>query len=197
MSAIEVDAGHIIYTGPIDEYFDFRFGKLPYRSLKFDHQTLDQEQYQPVGTVNYPDAPDVPYTRISEYKHLTGQEHPRTTITYEYPAAEGRPLLPDPAAGESGAVQALRGARRRDRGRDLRRPARDLPLLQHGPDRRAGARDLPADRRDATCARGKGDFGRRRVKWRARGGAATISLPSGALPICPHDASFVQFLRPS
>ena len=45
----EVDAAHIIYTGPIDEYFDFRFGKLPYRSLKFDHQTLDQEWFQPVA----------------------------------------------------------------------------------------------------------------------------------------------------
>ena len=93
----QVDAAHIIYTGPIDEYFDFRFGKLPYRSLKFDHRTLDQVQYQPVGTVNFP-APDVPYTRISEYKHLTGQNHPRTTITYEYPAAEGDPYYPIPRA---------------------------------------------------------------------------------------------------
>jgi UDP-galactopyranose mutase len=91
----EVDAGHIIYSGPIDEYFDFRFGKLPYRSLKFDHKTIDQEQYQPVGTVNYP-SPDVPYTRISEYKHLTGQQAPRTTITYEYPSAEGDPYYPIP-----------------------------------------------------------------------------------------------------
>ncbi|MBN8147951.1 UDP-galactopyranose mutase, partial [Vibrio vulnificus] len=65
-------ADHIIYTGPIDEYFDFRFGKLPYRSLKFDHQTLDQEQFQDVAVVNYP-SEDVPFTRISEYKHLTGQ----------------------------------------------------------------------------------------------------------------------------
>jgi UDP-galactopyranose mutase len=91
----EIEAGHIIYTGPIDEYFDFRFGKLPYRSLKFDHQTIDQEHYQSVGTVNYP-SPDVPYTRISEYKHLTGQEAPRTTITYEYPSAEGDPYYPIP-----------------------------------------------------------------------------------------------------
>jgi UDP-galactopyranose mutase len=91
----EVSAAHIIYTGPIDEYFDFRFGKLPYRSLKFDHQTLEQERYQPVGTVNYP-SPDVPYTRISEYKHLTGQEAPVTTITYEYPSAEGDPYYPIP-----------------------------------------------------------------------------------------------------
>ena len=91
----EVAAGHIVYSGPIDEYFDFRFGKLPYRSLKFDHQTIDQEQYQSVGTVNYP-SPDVPYTRISEYKHLTGQQAPRTTITYEYPTAEGDPYYPIP-----------------------------------------------------------------------------------------------------
>ena len=88
-------ADHIIYTGPIDEYFDFRFGKLPYRSLKFDHQTLDQEWFQPVAVVNYP-SEDVPFTRISEYKHLTGQEAPVTTITYEYPSAEGDPYYPIP-----------------------------------------------------------------------------------------------------
>ena len=88
-------AAHIVYTGPIDEYFDFRFGKLPYRSLKFDHQTLEKEWHQPVAVVNYP-SPDVPYTRISEYKHLTGQNHPRTTITYEYPSAEGDPYYPIP-----------------------------------------------------------------------------------------------------
>jgi UDP-galactopyranose mutase len=90
-------AGHIIYTGPIDEYFDFRFGKLPYRSLKFDHQTLGEEWHQEVAVVNYP-AEDVPYTRISEYKHLTGQQAPVTTITYEYPSAEGDPYYPIPRA---------------------------------------------------------------------------------------------------
>ena len=93
----KVLADHIIYTGPIDEYFDFRFGKLPYRSLSFDHQTLDEEWHQPVAVVNYPDA-NVPYTRISEYKHLTGQEHPRTSITYEYPSEEGDPYYPIPRA---------------------------------------------------------------------------------------------------
>ena len=90
-------ADHIIYTGPIDEYFDFRFGKLPYRSLKFDHRTLEEEWNQPVAVVNYP-SPDVPYTRVSEYKHLTGQEAPVTTITYEYPSAEGDPYYPIPRA---------------------------------------------------------------------------------------------------
>jgi len=88
-------ADHIVYTGPIDEYFDFRFGKLPYRSLRFDHQTLEQEQFQEVAVVNYP-SEEVPYTRISEYKHLTGQEAPVTTITYEYPSAEGDPYYPIP-----------------------------------------------------------------------------------------------------
>jgi UDP-galactopyranose mutase len=90
-------ADHIIYTGPIDEYFDFRFGKLPYRSLKFDHRTLQEEWHQPVAVVNYPDEA-VPHTRVSEYKHLTGQQAPVTTITYEYPSAEGDPYYPIPRA---------------------------------------------------------------------------------------------------
>lgn len=91
----EVEAGHIVFTGPIDEYFGFRYGKLPYRSLRFEHQVVDAWQFQPVATVNYPD-PQVPYTRITEYKHLTGQQHPRTSITYEYPSAEGDPYYPIP-----------------------------------------------------------------------------------------------------
>jgi UDP-galactopyranose mutase len=88
-------ADHLIFTGPIDEYFEHRFGKLPYRSLKFDHQTLEQDRFQETGTINYP-APDVPYTRISEYKHLTGQQAAVTTVTYEYPSAEGDPYYPIP-----------------------------------------------------------------------------------------------------
>ena len=85
----------VIWTGPVDEYFDFRYGKLPYRSLRFEHSTLDQAEFQPVGTVNYP-AEEVPYTRISEYKHLTGQQHAKTSITAEYPSAEGDPYYPIP-----------------------------------------------------------------------------------------------------
>jgi len=91
----KIDADHIIYSGPVDEYFDFRFGKLPYRSLKFVHSTIDAESFQPVGTVNFP-SEDVPYTRISEYKHLTGQVHRQTSITLEYPSAEGDPYYPVP-----------------------------------------------------------------------------------------------------
>ena len=86
---------HLVFTGPIDEYFGYRFGKLPYRSLQFEHAQLDQEQFQPVAVVNFP-SPATEYTRITEYKHLTGQQSPRTSITYEYPAAEGDPYYPIP-----------------------------------------------------------------------------------------------------
>jgi UDP-galactopyranose mutase len=84
----------MIYTGPIDAFFDFRFGKLPYRSLHFEFETHDRRVFQPVGTVNYPN--EHPYTRITEFKHLTGQSHDRTTIVYEHPRAEGDPYYPVP-----------------------------------------------------------------------------------------------------
>ena len=87
----------VVWTGPVDEYFGFRFGKLPYRSLRFEHRTLERERFQDVGTVNYP-AEEVPYTRISEYKHLTGQSHPCTSVTYEFPSAGGDPYYPIPRA---------------------------------------------------------------------------------------------------
>ena len=93
----EVQYDHLVFTGPIDEYFDFRFGKLPYRSLEFKHVSLEQERFQSVATVNYP-SEDVPYTRITEYKYLTGQEAANTSITYEYPRAEGDPYYPVPRA---------------------------------------------------------------------------------------------------
>jgi UDP-galactopyranose mutase len=93
----EIEADHIVYTGPIDEFFDHRFGRLPYRSLRFEHRVVETEAFQPVAVVNYPD-PAVPYTRITEYKHLTGQRHDRTSITYEYPSAEGDPYYPMPTA---------------------------------------------------------------------------------------------------
>ena len=86
---------HLVFTGPIDEYFGYRYGKLPYRSLRFEHETLEQEWLQPVAVVNYPNE-DVPFTRITEYKHLTGQQHAATSITREYPCAEGDPYYPVP-----------------------------------------------------------------------------------------------------
>jgi UDP-galactopyranose mutase len=86
----------VICTAPIDEYFDYRFGKLPYRSLEFRFETLDVGQAQPVAVVNYPN--DQLYTRVSEFKHFTGQVHPKTTRVYEYPQAEGDPYYPVPCA---------------------------------------------------------------------------------------------------
>ncbi len=84
----------IIFTGPVDEFFDYRFGPLPYRSLRFEHQTLPREWHQPVAVVNYPN--DRSYTRVTEYKHLTGQSHPKTSVTFEYSQAEGDPYYPVP-----------------------------------------------------------------------------------------------------
>jgi UDP-galactopyranose mutase len=98
----------MIYTGPIDEFFDYRYGVLPYRSLEFRFETVDAPVYQPVAVVNYPN--DHAYTRVTEFKHLTGQEHPKTTLAYEYPrardqsisrrsettAAQGEPYYPIP-----------------------------------------------------------------------------------------------------
>jgi UDP-galactopyranose mutase len=84
----------MIYTGPVDAFFDFRFGKLPYRSLEFRFETHNVPQLQPVGTVNYPN--EYEHTRITEMKHLTGQQHPQTTLVYEYPRAEGDPYYPVP-----------------------------------------------------------------------------------------------------
>lgn len=85
----------LIYTGPVDEYFGFCYGALPYRSLRFDHAVVEQESFQPVATVNYPDEA-TPYTRITEYKHFTGDTGGVTSITTEYPAAEGDPYYPIP-----------------------------------------------------------------------------------------------------
>ena len=84
----------LIYTGPVDEFFDFRLGKLPYRSLQFRHETLDTPRLQPVAVINYPN--DHAYTRVTEFKQLTGQSHPKTSVVYEYPCDEGDPYYPIP-----------------------------------------------------------------------------------------------------
>lgn len=84
----------IIYTGPIDEFFNFQYGKLPYRSLEFKHETLDTPVFQPGPVVNYPN--EHLYTRVTEFKYLTGQQHNKTSIVYEFPRAEGDPYYPVP-----------------------------------------------------------------------------------------------------
>jgi UDP-galactopyranose mutase len=91
----KIQAEKVFYSGPIDSYFDHRFGKLPYRSLAFEHEHLaGQAQFQPVGTVNYPN--DFSFTRITEFKHLTGQSHAGTSIVREYPQSDGDPYYPIP-----------------------------------------------------------------------------------------------------
>ena len=92
--AKKVKFKEVVYSGPVDEFFGFRFGELPYRSLRFEHKTLKKEFLQPVAVINYPN--DHAYTRVTEFKHLTGQAHRETSVVYEYPAAEGDPYYPVP-----------------------------------------------------------------------------------------------------
>ena len=84
----------MIFTGPVDEYFDYKFGKLPYRSLEFKHETLNTETFLPTAVVNYPN--EQAYTRVTEFKYLTGQKHAKTSVVYEFPQAEGDPYYPVP-----------------------------------------------------------------------------------------------------
>jgi UDP-galactopyranose mutase len=84
----------MIYTGPVDQFFDYRFGKLPYRSLNFKHETHDKPVFQSAPVVNYPN--EHAYTRVTEFKYLTGQEHNKTSVVYELPKAEGDPYYPIP-----------------------------------------------------------------------------------------------------
>jgi UDP-galactopyranose mutase len=91
---------HLVYTGPIDAFFDHRHGRLPYRSLDFEHVTLapppGRAHVQPVGTINHPN--DHAYTRVTEFKHLTGQQHALSSLVYEHPRSHGDPYYPVPRA---------------------------------------------------------------------------------------------------
>lgn len=109
--------GTVIYSGPLDELFDNRFGRLPYRSLDFDFETLDMDRFQQRGTINYTTTED--FTRITEFKILTGQKVPgKTTIMREYPRAyEAKPgqipyyaiLCPENAALHAKYLDLLSG----------------------------------------------------------------------------------------
>jgi len=85
---------NLIYTGPIDTFFNYCYGRLPYRSIEFKFETVESEVFQPTGTINFPN--EHAYTRITEFKYLTGQKHAKTTIVYEYPQADGDPYYPIP-----------------------------------------------------------------------------------------------------
>jgi UDP-galactopyranose mutase len=84
----------LIFTGPIDEYFGYNYGKLPYRSLRFEFETYDTEYHQPVAQINYPN--DYEFTRITEFKHITAQKNDKTTIAKEYSLSQGDPYYPIP-----------------------------------------------------------------------------------------------------
>jgi UDP-galactopyranose mutase len=90
----EIPFREMIYTGPVDTYFDYCYGKLPYRSLEFKHETHDQPIFQQAPVVNYPN--EQLYTRITEFKYLTGQEHPKTSVVYEFPKDHGDAYYPVP-----------------------------------------------------------------------------------------------------
>ena len=130
----------IVFTGPVDEFFGYRFGELPYRSLEFRHETYERECFQPAPVVNYPN--DHAYTRITEFKYLTGQVAPKTSVVYEYPKAEGDPYYPHPAPGKHGSLCPIQRACRSTARRPLRRTSRDLSVLQHGSGCGAGAHNL-------------------------------------------------------
>lgn len=87
---------HLVYTGPVDEFFNYKFGKLQYRSLEFEYITVDsRDLVQPVATVNYPN--EFEYTRSTEFRHMTGQQADSTSLLREYPRADGEPYYPVPA----------------------------------------------------------------------------------------------------
>lgn len=115
----EIECREIIYTGPVDAYFDYRFGKLPYRSLEFRFETHDTEVFQPAAVINYPNEHE--YTRVTEFKYLTGQSHPKTSLVYEYPRAEGEPYYPVPREGRAHAFYVSGGIFAFD---ELERPQR-------------------------------------------------------------------------
>jgi UDP-galactopyranose mutase len=96
-----------VFTGCIDEYFSFRLGKLPYRSIRFEHEHLSGvERFQPAATVNFPN--DYDYTRITEFKQLTGQTHTGTSIVKEFPTDEGDPYYPVPRPANQELYQRYR-----------------------------------------------------------------------------------------
>ena len=90
----EISFNQMVYSGPVDEFFGCRYGKLPYRSLEFKHEVHDKEVFQSAPVVNYPQ--EHAYTRITEFKYLTGQQHSKTAVVYEFPRAEGDPYYPVP-----------------------------------------------------------------------------------------------------
>jgi UDP-galactopyranose mutase len=94
----DVEYDHLVYTGPVDAFFGYEYGALPYRSLEWElrnQATPGGGLVQPAGSINFP-TEDVPYTRITEFRHLTGQPHESSTLAVEFPRSEGDPYYPIP-----------------------------------------------------------------------------------------------------
>ena len=96
-----------VYCGPVDEYFDHRLGRLPWRSLTFEYKAFDAPFVQPCAQINYPN--DFAYTRTVEFKHVTGQSHPGTVVSYEYSRATGDPYYPVPAPANMALYRLYEG----------------------------------------------------------------------------------------
>ena len=138
----EVDARQLVWTGPIDEFFGYRLGTLPYRSLQFERETRATpggRLVQPVAVINYPNE-RIPYTRVTEFRHLTGQVSDFSTLTYEYPTAEGDPYYPIPRPENRELYHRYEALAAERPGRDVRRAAGSLPVPEHGSGGGPGAR---------------------------------------------------------
>ena len=136
---------HVVYTGPIDEYFGSCSGLYRIAGCASSSSTLRRRGTSRSACVNYP-GPE-PFTRVTEFQHLTGQHHAGTTIAHEYATAAGRSVLPGAAPGEPCPVRKIRGQSRAPAARHLRGPARRVSLLQHGSGRGVGPDRLRANRR--------------------------------------------------
>jgi UDP-galactopyranose mutase len=93
----DIKFNRMIYTGPIDYFFDFQFGKLPYRSIRFEYKNFNKEYFQPTAQINFVDHSE-DFTRVIEHKYLSKQNCKTTTISFEYSSEDGEPFYPVPNA---------------------------------------------------------------------------------------------------
>jgi len=101
---------HLVYTGPLDRYYDYRYGELPYRSVRVEfrnYPTPGGELVQEAAQINYP-SEEVPYTRSVEFRHLSGQLHTSSTVGVEYPSDRGEPCYPLPRRENRALYQRYR-----------------------------------------------------------------------------------------
>ena len=131
----------VVFTGPVDEFFDYRFGRLPYRSLEFRFETRHQAVAQEGAVINYPN--DHAYTRVTEFKDLTGQEHSKTTLVYEFPQSEGDPYYPIPRAANQQMYRQYEALARQTPGVHFLGRLGTYKYLQHGSVRGPGPLALP------------------------------------------------------